>query len=229
MKRLFFLLSVASVALFSCNSSSNNENSDSDSAVVEETGNASSTGKKYSMEKGMVKYTMEVMGMKTSSILWFDAFGQKECMETSAEMMGMKSTSRQFKKDGFAYNINMDAKTGTKIKINTDQFDPTDMKFDDLTDEIKTKYNLKEEGSESFMGKDCKIWSIDYQGSKGKFWVWNNIALKTEMSSGGLKIEMKAIEFSENPTLPAGIFDVPQGVTITETNMNDAMKGMGGK
>jgi hypothetical protein len=224
MKKVLFSLAVLSLVLFSCKNTSNNSSSDSDSTVVEE--GSTEGGHKYGMSKGMVKYTMDIMGMSTTSVLWFDDYGQKECMETSAEIMGMKSNSRSFKKEGYAYNINMEAKTGTKMKIVADQFDPTDMQFDKMTEEVKTKYNFKEEGSDKFLGKDCKVYTMDYQGSKGKFWVWDNIALKYEMSQSGMKIEMKAIEISENPRFPAAIFDVPEGITVTETSLDDAMKGM---
>lgn len=222
---MLFLSAVLSVVLFSCKNSSDSKSGNSDSASTQSKTATGGSGK-YSLTKGMVKYTMDVMGMSTTSILWFDEHGQKECMETSAEIMGIKSDTRSFKKDGYAYNIDMEKKTGTKIKIETGQFDPTDMQFDNMSAEMKTKYGFKEEGSEKFLDKDCKVYSMDYQGSKGKFWVWNNIPLKYEMSQGGMKIEMKAVEISENPSFPESIFDVPSGITVKETNMNDAMKNM---
>jgi len=227
MKKINLLLVLSLIFILSCNNSEKKGDESKDSSKVENSNSSeksSMEGKeKYGIENGMVKYQMDMMGMVMNMTIWFKDFGKFECTETDAALFGQKSITRAFQKDGFAYTVDMTNKTGTKIKItdSPDEVNPADINFENLSDEMKTKYQLKTIGSETVSGKNCTIYSMKYNGSEGKFWVWKNIPMKYEFAQQGVKVVVKAIEVSESPSFPAGIFEIPSGITFQEMDMKD--------
>ena len=85
----------------------------------------------------------------------------------------------------------------------------------DLKD-IAKEMNIKKVGTQSFLGKTCDKYTIDFkkQQMKGSYLVWNGIALKTEMTVMGMKTTIEATKIEENPTIPADKFEVPKGIKI---------------
>jgi hypothetical protein len=57
------------------------------------------------------------MGMDQTTVITFDDYGNTEVTDTYTEAHGIKLHSRTIVKDGFSYNLNMDEKTGTKVKM----------------------------------------------------------------------------------------------------------------
>jgi hypothetical protein len=182
-------------------------------------GNRQKEGR-YKIEAALIEYELDMMGMKAKSFLYFKDYGKHQCIETSMEMMGLKLVNRTLEIAGYTYTLNMNEKTGTKIKtvVNEEEIDPNNMDFENMSDEIKTKYKIVEKGNQDFAGKNCKVFGMTIEGQDASFFVWNNIPLKYEMSQNNMRMIMKAVRIEENPSFPAGIFEIPVDFKIEEIN-----------
>lgn len=215
MKKILFLTVAIMLFTFSCKNSEDNstKNKDKDKENIEKT---DSPKGKYELKSGIVEYKTSMMGMDMTQTLYFDNYGKKEATETIVEMMGVKTHSIDIIKDGYNYNIDLTQKTGTKtafVEGTTANID-----FENLTDEMSKKMNLKKLGNENFMGKKCEKMSIDYKEMqmKGTFLVYKGIALKVDLDLGSMQMTMVANKFEENPNIPKSKFEVPDDVTIIE-------------
>ena len=172
---------------------------------------------KYKIPQCEIDYAMEFMGMSFEAVSYFKNYGEKQSVITKMEMMGQKTTTQVLTTATHVYQLNLEKKTGTKTAL--DKQSPDDLKsidYDNISKEVKEKYNIKELGKETIAGKTCKIFSIEKDGAESKFWIWNNIPVKYEVSQSGMKIVMTAKKIDTNPTFPAGIFDVPKDYSITD-------------
>ncbi|MBA3971781.1 MAG: hypothetical protein H0X46_06485 [Bacteroidetes bacterium] len=177
---------------------------------------------KYVSKSGIVTYETETMGMKGISTLYYDDFGNKEATETESEMemMGTKASMHNIviNKEGFSYDIDLNEKTGTKTQLITGSSTTNNMDFSAMTDDMMQKMHVKKEGSQDFLGKKCDIYTMDDKGSqmKGKYYIYNNIPLKMDMTMGGMEIKMIATKFEDNVNVPASKFDIPANIKFTE-------------
>lgn len=185
-------------------------------AGEEKTEAAALKGKhKYEIKSGIVEYKTKTMGTDVVQTLYFDDYGARETNEMALEIAGIKSNTRTIMKDGYMYNLDLNTKTGTKTKALSTG---TDINFNELSDEIVKRMNLKKTGSEDFAGKNCDKYTIDYKdlAMKGTFLVWKGVALKSEVDLSTIKTTMEAKTFQENADIPAEIFEIPADFTITE-------------
>lgn len=206
MKKLIFLSIVAGLFTFSCKDTEN------------KTKDAGSNSK-YKIESAIIEYQMDMMSMTAKATLYFKEYGEVQCVEAEMEMMGVKSVNRTLEKEGYTYNLNMEQKSGSKVKTSEEsrEFDPNDFNFDNLSKEIVEKYKIVEEGNEEVAGKTCKVFSMNIEGQDAKFYVWENIPVKYEMSQNNMTMVMKAVKIEVGSDFPKGIFDVPADFTIEGT------------
>lgn len=198
---------IALVILFSCKNKNILQNSPiKDSTTIQKT---DSKGK-YAIKSGIVVYKTNIMDMEQQQTLTFDDYGNKEATVIEMEMMGVEVTNYTISKDGYVYSFDNDKKTGRKIPVMT----KGSVDYQNLTSEYMEKMNIKKEGTETISGKICNKYSInnDEFKLKGFFWVWNGIAMKTDMDMGGMKMKMEAVKLEENPTVPATTFDIPANI-----------------
>ena len=224
------LLVAAMLYLVSCsgNSDTSSDNaeepeSDNNEQVAEE-----SSGKRYEVESGIVVYEMTMMGIQSEAKVYFTDYGEKEVTVSKAtvEMMGQKieTETRSFITDGYSYTLDVKDKTGTKMKVDEDiNLQHFDIKK--LVAAQKEGLKLTEEGTETFLGKECKVYTIEDENAKARYLTWKNIALKWEVEdvNGNMVFAAKSIE--ETDDIPAGLFDIPADYTIQEVSM-DNMPGM---
>lgn len=177
-----------------------------------------SQDKFYKVENVIVEYKTSIMGMDNFMTLYVKNYGEFECNDSKTSLFGVKSFIRTISTNDYYYDLNMIAKTGTKSSM-TDYVPEDETKevdFDNLSEEYRVKYSIEKLGDETFLGKKCQKFKMMVEGNAGMFWIWNNIPLKTEVSSMGMKMIMEAIKVDDSPSFPAGIFEVPAGFTITE-------------
>lgn len=218
MRTTFFLIPIILGAmLVSCaeNHKPKKDNDDLQSEVLETDAEEGGITGKYQIKSGIVTYTSNVMGMDQTTVTTFDDFGNKEVTDTYTEAMGVKLHSRTIVKDGYSYNLNMDEKTGTKVKIyGTGQA----IVYGNLTKEMEQKMNLQKLGSETLLGKECEIYGFDYKemSTSGKAWVWKGVALKSEVKAMGMDVALIGKSFDDNPIIDQSIFEVPDGFKLIE-------------
>jgi len=171
---------------------------------------------KYGIKSGIVEYKTSMMGMDAKQVITFDDFGKKEMTEVMMEVMGTKIHTATLNKDGFVYNYDLIKKTGTKTPIATVKM--PDIDFENMTKEMIQDMNVKKEGTENFMGKNCQKVSIDSKKMqmKGNYLIYKGIPLKVNTDLGTMKMNLLAEKFIESPTIPADKFIVPADVKITE-------------
>jgi hypothetical protein len=190
--------------------------------------------KVFEIKSGVVEYQVDGMSKGTKTF-WFDDFGRMQCTRTvtTTKVMGFSTTDDklEIRTREWVYNIDMKAKTGTKIKTDA-AMAPTDAAYSGLTDEEKKQFvegvhqgmNIKEAGTGEVLGRTCKIMEV---GSGNKMWLYKNITLKSEVGSGMIKINETATKFDENKAVSASQFQPPAGIQIEDQTeaMKQAMEG----
>lgn len=211
------LFSIALIAaLASCSQEGGNEN-----------GKSAKGEGKYPLRSAVITYEAALpqnMGSNTRT-LYFDDYGDKEktVTLTSISAMGqsMNTETHTIITDGYVYSWTPGESTGTKIKLE-EGFNPKNMNYDELSDEMKEQMNLVEEGKEKFMDKNCDVYSMDMEGVSGKVWVWENLPLKIQASAMGMIMTEKATNIDENADIPSGTFDLPD---LNWTDVSDYAGG----
>ena len=223
MKRNYLIPMLAIMMIFSTvacnkkNGKTNDRKSDSTAVVKDENSDVNKAGHRYEDKSGYVVMNSVIMKMNQVITMYWDNYGEKEITEISMEIMGTKMNQIQFVKDGYMYNLDMNKKTGSKMKMSGP--DQSKINFKNITDEMKTEMNLKQEGKETFMGKECDKYSIDYKTRqmKGTYLVWKGIAVKTEMEMPNMKMKMEATKIETGTAFPEDKYNVPSDFKITET------------
>jgi hypothetical protein len=210
MKKLFILLLISMTAL-SCKNKTSDKSQASDMKTQTPAATITTKGK-YSVKSGIVEYKIDMMGMAGTQTLYFDDNGNKETNIIAIEMMGTKSQTVSITKDGTVYNFDAEKKTGSKSPVMTQAI----INFEDLTNEVIKEWNLKKEGKENILGKECDKYSMDNQSlnMKGNYWVWKGVALKVDATMSTAKILMDATTFQENVSVPAEKFEVPADIVF---------------
>ncbi|MDB5227267.1 MAG: hypothetical protein JWN78_1460 [Bacteroidota bacterium] len=226
MKKIF-VMAGAVIIFTSCNQKPTTS-STSETAATKTTETSSSAAPKgqYEFKSGILEAeTIMPGGMGTTTMkITFDDYGKLKVTETNMAMsMGghhMNTTSKSLVKDDYIYSWSSASKAGMKFKMDPSRMDPKkDMDFSKMTDEMKAKLHMQEVGNETIDGKDCKVFTYEAETMKGKMWIWKQLPLQSEMTISGKTITTKYKSFRENPSIPAGTFDVPSDIEFKEMNL----------
>ncbi|MEA2041464.1 MAG: hypothetical protein U9N85_02790 [Bacteroidota bacterium] len=173
----------------------------------------------YTVQQAIIKSKTEMMGIESKSVLYFKDYGNTECSEGFVKHAGQKTHSRRFIRNGYAYTLDMKKKKGSKMKEtppDANTIYPEDIDFSNIPEKITEKYAIEEIGTEKVAGKNCKIYSMQFNGVKQKISVWENVPVKVILNDHGTTITTQAYEIIENPEFPAGIFSIPENFEIQE-------------
>lgn len=190
------------------------------------------TGKRYKIKSCIVtsELNMGSMGMKQTQVLYFDDYGKKECRESMNNMsvMGRKINQNtiSIRKDGYMYSFDLEKKTGTKMQIPSTVDVMKNLDFSKLSDDVMKEWNMVKEGTQTVLGKECNVLSMksDKMGMQGKYYVWNNIPLKSETRMSGMVVSLIATKIEENVDIPASKFEIPADIKFREINLNSDLK-----
>ncbi len=241
MKKTFFLLaSFTGLFFVSCSNNDKGNSEATDSTKTETTQvpaeDAKPEGARYGIKSGIVTYEpYEMMGMKMTQTTYFDDYGKKETQEvlTEGEMMGMKTKSHTMNilADGYSISYELEnivngkdqtKKVARKTKISGAM---GNMDMSALTDEMKKKYDYKEEGTETVAGVEGTKFSMTFDKEKANTRIigvtYKNIMLKSEANIAGMKISLVASKFDENADVPAAKFEIPEGYKVEEVDMSN--------
>ncbi len=207
MKIKVLLAFLAVLLLSSCNRKPAQDGKASD--ATSETGSKG----KYALKSGIVEYKSTMMGFESTQTLYFDDYGTKEVTDTLMDIMGTKNTNVMLTKDGTMYSFDPGKKTGMKSPAMPQM---NQINFEALTDDVVKEWNLKEEGKETFLDKECIKYSMNNSNMnmKGNYWVWKGIALKMEMEMATSSMVMEATSIQENADVPAEKFEVPADIVF---------------
>ena len=166
--------------------------------------------KKYGIKSGMAKTSTELMGQKQVVTLYFDNYGALQNSRTKTTMPGIGELDMAtILKDGKTWMVNYTNKEVQERPVAQD-----DINFNELTDEAKAKYNIKDLGKEKILGKECTKYSYEVtvqgQKAKGTAWVYKGFPLKSVVSVSGMEITTETVEFLENVSVMPQTFDIPK-------------------
>jgi hypothetical protein len=210
MKKLFIFLLIAMCAV-SCKNKTTDKSKPAEvkdeARVTAVKGNG-----KYAIKSGIVEYKSDMMGFPATQTLYFDNYGATESTVTVMDVMGIKTQTVTITKDGSVYNFDPTNKTGSKTPV----MSSANVNFEDLSDQVVKDWNLKKEGKETLLGKECQKYSMDNQSMsmKGYYWVWKGIALKMDVDMSTAKMLMEATSIQENVNIPAEKFEIPADIVF---------------
>lgn len=220
MKKILFIFSVAALFTACKNNAAPASDSSEPKSVISDIKDAvTNNGLKSAI------YETETimpggMGTTTSKIT-FDDYGKKSrsAINTAMSFGGksMNTSANSLMVDGYAYSWQSGAKTGNKFKLDQSKFDPNNLA--NMTEEMKKKLNYKDEGTETIDGRECKVASFSMEQMKGKMWMWKQVPVKMEMTMMGKVVNSTLKSLEENPSIPAGTFDVPADIEFKEINL----------
>ncbi|PKP03601.1 MAG: hypothetical protein CVU11_07600 [Bacteroidetes bacterium HGW-Bacteroidetes-6] len=171
---------------------------------------------KYAVEKGIIEYKMETMGMVSNIVVSWKDFGKLSSTTTSMNMMGFNTTSYMVNDGEYVYSWDGTTKQGTKVKYNMS--DENEMNYRNIDDKQMKKFNIKNEGTEEVGGKKCDVYSMNMNGASTKTWVWKGIALKMESTASGVSMKMELVKMQEDVEPAADAFDIPKDINFQELN-----------
>ena len=158
--------------------------------------------KRYGIKSGTITMETEVMGQKIESTSYFDDYGRLEASKTSSFGMETYVISR----DGKVYLVNKATKQVQEMPVQET------INYQDLTDEVISKYKIQEVGHETVAGKECVKYTLESsqmgQRVKVTLSVWSGIPLKTVTSTGGMEMTATATKLVEGDVDPS-IFTIP--------------------
>jgi hypothetical protein len=211
MKKNLVCMVAAILVLAACKNGSNaGTEGSADSAVVsgnEIATNQAAPAQRYQIKSGCVTYKGP---MGVIQKLYFENYGAMEVFTTEIEMFSVKSKDIQIRKEGYQYSYKDGETTGVKSRWITN-----DVNYTTLDMEQMKEYKIKDMGTESIAGKECKKYSAEFGSTPVTTWIWNNIMIKTVTNIGSGDLVVEATKIEEGP-VDAAIFEVPSGVTFKE-------------
>lgn len=182
------------------------ENSEQQSVTTEQSTNKVVTHR-YDIKSGAIYYNAP---MGTKQELYFDDYGAKEVFITSVDLGIAKAKSIEIRKDGFTYKYDEGKTEGTKSSWYTNDFN-----YSKPDPKLMERYKVKELGTETIGGKQCKKYSAEFGSTPITSWVWNNIMVKSITNFGGKDMVIEATKIEET-SVDQKIFELPAGVTFKE-------------
>ena len=205
-KLLFFILSLTFLIACSKTDEKKNESADQETVTTQEAPQPV-VNHRYGIKSGVIFYDAP---MGTKQELYFDDFGAKEVFISSIDLGMAKSKSIEIRKDGFSYSYEEGKTEGTKRAWYT-----SDMDYSKADPKTLERYKVKDLGTETIDGKECKKFSAEFGKSPILTWSWNNIMVKSITKMGGTDFVIEATKIQDTSVDPK-IFELPAGVTFKE-------------
>lgn len=182
--------------------------------------------KRYQFKSGKVVYKLSGM-MNGTETMYFNDYGRKEVRfnESEMNMMGVKQkTSTQTITDGkYIYSINKLNNTARKMENPIYSMFSKEDDLKKVGDDIMKSLGGKKIGRETVNGKDCEIWDVQKLG--GKIWVWNSIAIKSDINMMGMNMTQIAESVETDIDVSPDLFKIPEGITIQDMGSMNNMMG----
>lgn len=175
--------------------------------------------KPYPFKSAYVEY--ELTGNTTGKqTLYIDEWGwnRSETTHSATKMLGQKTETheRKITKKLDTWQWVPGEKTGSKVHNQMLEELLADPNFNmkKFSEETMKSLGFEKTCTEVVNGKTCDI----YKGMLGATsWIWNNIAVKTEVKLLGTKQVMTATKIEIDASVPGSEFNIPADIKFTET------------
>lgn len=175
---------------------------------------------RYLVKSAIVK--MKHSGMSEGEeTIYIDQYGERVARYTDLKtsVMGMTSRTKELELTlgDEIYSIDLLTNTGVKSTIPVSDMSEKEMKeWAAIGEQMLEDMGFEKTGQEKILGKTCDVW----EGMGTRSWIWNNLALKTEISMMG-KATIEAIDLQVDVAIPASKFKVPDGISFEEAAVSD--------
>ena len=175
-----------------------------------------------------MKSTKPIMGSDVTRTIYFDDYGKKKRTETVTSMKAgnqtVSSSQVSIDAEGYNYNYDPEKKFGYRSTINH-SFNPTQINFSELDEYTMQEFGIKNEGTETIVGKNCNVYTIAYEpmNFKGRYAIWNNIPLREQSATSDFGYEYLTEKLVENIELESTLFIVPDSISITDMSASEIM------
>jgi hypothetical protein len=184
--------------------------------------NGQSNDKPYSFKSAYVEY--ELTGNTTGTqTLYIDEWGwsRSETTHSATKMLGQKTETheRKITKKFDTWQWVPGEKTGSKVhnQMVEDMLADPNFDMEKFSEETLKSLGFEKTGTEVINGKTCDV----YKGMMGATsWVWNNIAVKTELKLMGTKQVITATKIEIDASIPVNEFKIPTEITFSEISMD---------
>ena len=158
----------------------------------------------YDVKSGILTQRSDDGTSKIETTVWFDNYGDKQTsiMVTTMPELGSYKIYMIYIGDK-AYSINDYGKLApesARPKLN----------FLDINESTVKEFKIKEEGTETVMGKECTVYSYKVKqligSAKVTAYVWKGIPIKTVMKQGSCEVVTEPVSFKQNAAIPASTF-----------------------
>ena len=173
----------------------------------------------YAYKSAYIEY--ELTGNTTGKqTLYIDNWGwnRSETTNSVTKMLGQKTETHQrnvtIQYDSYQWVPG--EKTGTKLHnqwLEDLMNDPT-FDMEEFGEKTLEALNFEKTGTETILGKVCEVWKSNLGSTS---WVWNDIAVKTEVKLLGTKQVITATKIEIEASVPGSEFDIPSDIKFTET------------
>jgi len=185
--------------------------------------------KLYPYKTAVIEYTYEGNTTGTQK-LYIDNYGWLQCKieQTASKAFGQKSETNtaELTKDFDIYQWDTKTRIGTKLRntlaedlMNDPNFNP-----EEFGKKTMEQLGFEKKGTETINGKLCEVW----KGLAGSstIWMWNSLAMKTEIKMLGTKTIWTATNVKINEGVPSGVFNLPSDVKFTDGGTTDPIDMM---
>lgn len=206
-KLLFFLFAFTFIVACSKTEEQKVENTDQQTVTTQEAPKPV-VNQRYGIKSGVIFYDAP---MNTKQELYFDDYGAKEVSITNVDLGIAKSKTIEIRKDGFSYTYEEGKTEGTKKAW----YAPASTDYSKADPRTIERYKVKDLGTETVAGKDCKKFSAEFSGAPIISWTWNNLMVKSVTKMGDAEFVIEATKIQDG-SVDSKVFELPAGVNFKE-------------
>lgn len=182
--------------------------------------------RKYSAKSGIVETSSNAAG-KMTMVVYFDDYGAREATYTTTEMAGFTVQSVTIVADGWQYEYDPETKKGKKWSLAmfggaASRSNPMPELPDiaGMSPDQVAEMGISELPARTIAGKEAKGQAMNAAGMKVKVWMWEGIAMRTELDMGGKEpMVAEVTSISLGAPVPAEKFAIPADVTLDEVTL----------
>lgn len=180
-----------------------------------------SVAHRYSIKSAIITFEVENDGHKSFAAFCFEDYGQKEALESKSYVKADKTFDQIHTLEIYdgdeEYYLDLENRVGVHRKRVKGQR-PDKPDFASLTPEMMKTLGLMKNSPVEYMGKLCDSYVLHNErlNIHGKYLVWNNIVVSSEINAAGVMSTTRAVKILENAPVPAKNFEVPLDIVPEE-------------
>ncbi len=183
--------------------------------------------KPYKFKTALVEYVYSGNTTGTQTVYYAEnGWNQCEVTQTVTKTFGQKDEKNEVKLSlGLdIYQWTPGAKTGTQMRNTVLEELMKDPNFDpkQFAKELMEQLGFEKKGNETLDGRDCEVW----KGLGSTIWIWNELAIKTEVKILGQKTVWTATKIEFDVPVPAEKLKVPSDVKFQFVDISNPMGSM---